>query len=187
MKPSRKKSRKKKKNSWTVATVLGLAIGAVGALGAIELRPQLSVSPQSEIEKAQPFSAPFRITNAGYLSLYIENVTIYVHNMEYEGFRSQHATSNDPAWDNFTLDRGESKTIVYYVARAPVPPKHADMAIVVDYRFFGITWRRPFRFVGAYVDNWQWLPQPAGDIEAKLNTEVDRGLAIHHRSIANPK
>ena len=81
--------------------------------------------------------------------------------------------------DSFTLNAGESKTILCSFLEAPTPPNEADMIVVVDYRVGGnLLWpaRKLFRFTGAYIDNWQWLPEPSGDIEGEANSAIDNLL-----------
>ena len=66
-----------KTRTWTLPTVLGLILGVFGSVGIIELRPQITVSPQEPIEKSNPFSVPFRIDNTGYLAFHVDHVFAY--------------------------------------------------------------------------------------------------------------
>ena len=177
-----------KTRSWTVSTVLGLALGTVGlvvgVVELVELRPQISVAPQEAIEKSQPFSVPFRIDNTGYFSLNVEHVFCYLHRMESEHVSVYRGTLHDPSWNRFEIDRGHSKTIICNLQDQIKPlglPKAADIAIVVDYHPFGFpkSFRKYFRFVGAYVDNWQWLQQPPEAIQK----EADFAIADHMKQI----
>jgi hypothetical protein len=65
-----------KTKNWTLPAVLGLTVSVVGAVGVIELRPQLAMSPQGQLATTQPFTAPFELTNAGYLGVHVENVIV---------------------------------------------------------------------------------------------------------------
>jgi hypothetical protein len=178
-----------KPRTWTLPTILGIAIGIVGALGVIELRPQLSVAPLEAIEKTQPFSIPFRIDNSGYLSLYVDHVFCYLHKVRASDPRLivsiDKGTFHDPTWNRFELDRAESKTIICNLANQIKPlaiPSDADITIVIDYRpfkQFPHSFRRYFRFTVGYVDNWQWLAQPSGPIQ----TDADRQIEDHMRQI----
>ena len=174
-----------KSRTWTLPTVLGLIIGIVGAVGIIELRPQISVVPQEAIEKSQPFSVPFRIDNTGYLSFYVDRVFCYLNSVEGERVKVSRGTLHDPSWNRFELDRGEPKAIMCNLQDQIKPlglPKTADIAIVVDYRpsqHFPKSYRKYFRFTGAYVDSWQWLAQPSAPIQA----EADRQIEEHMRQI----
>src|SRR5437899_2699386 len=99
---------KKKINTWTIPTLLGLALGLVGALGVIELRPQLNVSPGEPLAHNQPFSAPFDVTNTGYVSVHIRNITVIEHRIEQRGLTVTDGSMNNKTWDNFDLERGGS-------------------------------------------------------------------------------
>jgi hypothetical protein len=170
---------------WSVPTVLGLILGIVGAVGIIELRPQITVSPQEAIDKSQPFSIPFRITNSGYFSFYVDRVFCYLHSVKAEGVSVDKGTFHDPSWNRFELDRGESKTIIVNLYDQIKPlgrPNAADIAILIDYRpfaYFSHSFRSYFRFTGAYVDNWQWLAQPSSPIHA----DADRQIEDHMQQI----
>jgi AraC-like DNA-binding protein len=168
--------------TWTLPTILGIIIGIVGALGVVELRPQISVSPQEPIEKLQPFSVPFRIDNTGYLSFYVDRVFCYLNSVEVEHVSIQKGTLHDPSWNRFDLDRGDPKTIICNLQNQINPlglPKAADIAIVIDYRpseHFPKSFRKYFRFTGAYVDNWQWLAQPSSPIQADADKEIEEHM-----------
>src|ERR1022692_4627277 len=88
-----------KTRPWTLPTVLGLILTTLGALGVIELKPQLSVAPQEQLATNQPFSAPFEITNAGYLSLHVDNVIVIFHTVEVPGASFTNASSGNKEWD----------------------------------------------------------------------------------------
>src|SRR3954462_7465468 len=104
-KPSAKKSAKNR--TWTAPTIIGLIVSVVGAVGAIELRPQMVIAPQQPTEKAEPYSVPFDIENSGYLSFYIEHVYCYVHEVTIgqTTINSNLLHYND--LDGITLGRGE--------------------------------------------------------------------------------
>ena len=175
-----------KTRTWKLSTVLSLILGALGAVGIIELRPQVTVLPQESIEKSQPFSVPFRIDNSGYLSFHVDHVFGYGHKIKVGGMTIEQGTLHQPDWNNFELGRGESKTIITNWVHAPIVPSAADVAIVVDvrpFRWFPWSFRRYFRFTGAYVDNWQWLAQPPGPIQK----DADRQIEDHMRHIPSSR
>jgi hypothetical protein len=182
-----------KPRTWTLPTVLGIAISIVGALGLVELRPQMSVEPLQAIEKNQPFSIPFRIGNTGYLSFHVDHVFCYLHRVKARDPRLivsiDKGTFHDPSWNRFELDRAESKTIMCNLANQIKPlgiPSDADIAIVIDYRpfeRFPYSFRKYFRFTGAYVDSWQWLAQPSATIVA----DADRQIEDHMRQIPSSR
>ncbi len=154
-----------KKHAWTMPAVLGLVISIVGAFGAIELRPQISVSPMEPFEKSQPFSVPFRIQNIGYFGFWVEEERCVIGAVDFGGIRVEASEYSQPTMGRHYVDRGESMTVSCYLMRAEGPtPKAADIAILVYYRpwrTFPHTFSKPFRFIGAYGDSWQWMPQPS--------------------------
>src|SRR5579863_3804900 len=163
-----KRPKKKKTKTWTTPTVLGLILSVVGALGVIELRPQLSVTPLEQLASNQPFSAPFEITDTGYLGIHVDYVTVVWPYVEYpHGLTMTDASSNDIGWDNFDLGRGGSITITPNLANG-VPIK-ANIVIAVDYRYFGVRDRWIFMFDGLHGERWQWSKQPAGDRKTEFN------------------
>ena len=169
-------AKKRVKRVWTLPTALSLIIGAVGALGVVELRPKIVVYPQEPLlDAAQPFSAPFRITNNGYLSVGVERINCYVQEVRAAKLYMGKDLYDQEDWDGKTLDRGESETVLCKVAQVKAWPEKADIAIVVDYRAWPIplSSRRYFRFVGSgSSDNWQWLPQPSADIKADADSAI---------------
>ena len=122
-----RQNQKKKVKIWTTPAVLGLLLSAVGAFGVIELRPQLSVSPGEMLAGNQPFSAPFEVTNSGYLGVHVGNITVIEHRIEQPGVLVTDGSVNDRAWDNFDLDRGVSKTIILYFSNGM--PTKADSRV----------------------------------------------------------
>ena len=170
MPPAKPRRQTKKMRTWTLPTVLGLLLGAVGAVGVIELRPQLTVTPQSELIAGQPFSAPFRITNSGYLAVNVRRIIIDEYQTTFRGWSMGRNIVGDRRWSNFTLERGDSKTVICRFINQK--PDRADVVIVIEYTFLGVKWRRYFRFQGAYGDNWQWLPQPHDDIVHEIDEDA---------------
>lgn len=160
-------------NLGTALTILGILITAVGL---VALRPQLSVSPSDSIERSQPFSAPFKVSNIGLLALHNVKIHVYIHRVEVGPMTATRSVVGNKEWAVDKLERGESKTIISNFVHAPMPPRKADIAIVVDYNATGIPLkrlRRVFRFVGAYVDVWQWLQQPSDDIRADVDAMIN--------------
>jgi hypothetical protein len=167
-----------KTRSWKLTSILSLGLTGLGAMGVIELRPQMAVSPLEPIEKSQPFSVPFRIENTGYLSFLLVRPFCYYHQVNVERLTVKKATSHAAGTNRHVLDRNESETISCNLAHAPIAPAHADIAVVIDYtpwrwQLFPYTFRKYFRFKGAYVDNWQWTPQPSGEIQKDADFEVE--------------
>jgi hypothetical protein len=96
-----------------------------------------------------------------------------------ERVRVDKGTFHDPGWNRFELDRGESKTIIVNLYDQIKPlgrPTAADIVVVIDYRpfaYFPHLFRSYFRFTGAYIDNWQWLAQPSGPIQADADAAIE--------------
>jgi hypothetical protein len=65
--------------AWTLPTILGLAMGVVGSIGVVELRPQITVLPQCALKSGPPFSIPFRISNTGYFAFTVVAAHCYIH------------------------------------------------------------------------------------------------------------
>ena len=182
MQPENKPVPATKTRAWTLPTVLGLIIGVVGAVGVIELRPQLGVSPQEPIEKLKPFSTPFGITNTGYLSFFVEHVYCYVHQLSAEHRNLSPNVLHFNDWDDVNLDRGDGGTIICDFFPVAPPKVVADIVIIIDYkpfRQFPVSFRKYFRFKGAYVDNWQWIREPSTGIEAQIDNDVARIITGH--------
>jgi hypothetical protein len=171
-----------KTRTWTLRTILGTVLAVLGAMGIVELRPQVTVSPQEPIEKSQPFFVPFRILNSGYLAFHVDHVFGYASKVKAGNISITDGTFHNPDWNNFDLDRGEPKEIIPELIRASNFPSSADITIVVDirpFRWFPWSSRRYFRFIGAYVDNWQWLAEPSQAIQA----DADRAIEDHMQKI----
>ena len=166
-----------KNKTWTIPAVLGLILGILGAVGIIELRPQITVSPEEQIEKSQPFSAPFRILNSGYLSVRVDHIYCYAKEVVAGPVSVGPATFESEGWKDFELERGEPKTVICRILRTNSEITKADIAIVVDVQPFSwICWipRRYFRFVGAHVDIWRWTGQPAAPIKKEADEAISK-------------
>ncbi len=156
-------------------SLLGLALTLSIALA--QFWPQMTATPQDPIAKSQPFTSPFRIENTSYFSLWVEHVYCYVGDAQWNFVTMKRVLERSHDWEHFLLQRNESKTILCNVLDAPTPPQQTDIVIAVDYRplpFLPWTLRKLFRFTGAHVDQWQWLRQPIGPIEAETNRAIDR-------------
>jgi hypothetical protein len=163
----------KKTTNWTVPAILGIVLAAVGLL---YLRPQVTISQQEPLSGSRPLSIPFQITNATILPIRVIKVTCYIHRMEGASLHVNHVLIANTGWNNGTLDRAQSQTIVCDVLPIDSPPREADMVIVVDYGAWGLpfkTGRQYFRFVGANGEHWQWLQQPSKAIEKEAGQAVD--------------
>jgi hypothetical protein len=152
--------------------VISLLLTVVSLVGLIALRPQMSMSPLEPLRTSQPFSVPFRFQNTGLLSFGVDSVYLYLHRLEKGGLDIREGIARMKGWDQpFVLQAGEASSIVAEVAN--FVPDEGDMVIVIDYRKFGFSSRRYFRFRGAAGDNWQWLQQPSAEIEADAGRAVD--------------
>jgi len=177
-----------KTRSWKLASFLSLGLGVLGAVGVIELRPQISVSPQEPIEKSQPFSVPFQIENTGYFPFWLQRPFCFLNEAHDSGnWSASHFTAHQPWWNRHIIDRGEAETIVcgFLHTTPALSTTNADIAVVVDYRpwrFFPWTFRRYFRFQGQYIDNWQWTKQPSDPIQDAADNEISAHMKEHPES-----
>ena len=163
------------KRGWNMVTVLTILGVVLAAVGLIALRPQLKVEPSVATDRSQPFSVPFKISNDGLLSVQNVKISFYVHRLEVGPITVNRSISENNEWETGELGRGESKTVIFHFARAPMLPKKADVAIVVDHTAWGVpfkTLRSVFRFVGVYGDTWQWLPQPSSEIRGDVDNLI---------------
>src|SRR5256885_13887486 len=85
MKRGKHKRPKKKKSAWTLPTVLSLILTAVGLVALVELKARIQVTPQPALKGSEACSAPFLITNTGYLSFTAERTFCYIHHLEVPG------------------------------------------------------------------------------------------------------
>lgn len=164
----------------TVVTIIGLLIGLIGLLGLVDLRSKMSVTPQEPIEKSQPFTVPFRIDNTGLLSFTVEHVYCYVGDAKSQSPNVKIDIGSFVIgysdWDNVTLESDGGGTLTCKILKVPNMQDliNADITIVIDYKPFGFpaSYRKYYRFTGAYVDNWQWVRKPVDDIKK----DVDAGI-----------
>jgi len=167
--------KKSRASSWSIPTLVGLLLTAIGL---ISLRPQIAVTPQQVLAKSEPFSAPFRVGNEGYLPFHVIQLVCYIHEVTYPNMRFANEKLVNEQPDDLTLDRQEGETIQcpYLSGQMPSPPTSADVVIVVDYKPPFIPWkfRRYFRFVGASGDSWQWLSEPSQAIQTQVDQVLDR-------------
>jgi hypothetical protein len=155
--------------------LLGLALTV--SIAVVQFRPQMTVTPQDPLAKSQPLSSPFRIDNTGYVSFWVEHVYCYAGKVRWNFVTMERILERSRDWEQFPLQRNESKTILCNLLDAPTPPQQADIVIAVDYRllpFLPWTYRKLVRFTGAYADQWQWLRQPIGPIESETNRAINR-------------
>jgi hypothetical protein len=157
------KGRGAKTQSWTLPTVLGLILSAVGALGIIALRPQLALSPAEPLSTMDPFSAPFELMNTGYVGLHVNHIQLFSCKVRINGGGVlDHNSFGQPEWDNFDLPGGATKTVITDFTKG-FPVEQAEILILVQFKYFGITQTSSFRFVGVHRDNWRWTKQPEGN------------------------
>lgn len=156
--------------------IVSLVLSAIGAIAIIELRPQIEVLPMAETENSQPFSAPFRIHNAGYLSFDLKRVICFESKIE--GFQGN-VTGTMIVKDFPTgteVEKGHNETVKCGIAHITPPITGADLTIAVDYSQWPIphTWRKHYRFTGDYVDNWQWLEVSPAQTQKEVDDRIRR-------------
>jgi hypothetical protein len=182
MKRPRSKSRKKKSkknHAWTASTVLSLILTAVGLVALVELWPQVEVFPQEEVAQAQPFLAPFRIHNSGYLPFTIKRALCYVDELKQTGATISASLSQIRGLDGSVLDGSvleRAGDATGFCRFSEGRPEKVNMVLVVDYVSWGapVTSRAYVRFVGAYIDRWEWLKQP---VSSDLKRAADKEIA----------
>jgi hypothetical protein len=140
-----------------------------------EAIPKLEVNPQGMLDETKPFSAPFRITNQGLLSVRILSVACFVHNVKKGDNVSVRHVLDVLDTKQSVLEPGEPRTVIcdFPFVAGLTPPFEADIAIVVDYGALGIPHKMPRKyahFIGAYGNHWEWLGQPTPD---GLKKEID--------------
>lgn len=168
-----------KKNHWTGQ--LSIGIGLLGLLGLLTLIPQMGVVPGGETENSQPFSAPFRIHNAGILPFYLKRAFCFESDLKNEitekgsGKMTNVSTGVDL---NRWLGSGHDAAVMCGFHILP-RVTNADMTIVVDYSPWGLsrffTSREHFRFTGVYVDNWQWIEVDPTPTEKQVDDQIRTG------------
>jgi hypothetical protein len=168
---------REKARVWTMPTVLGLVLGALGLVALVELRTQIGIEPLAPLQTSQPFAVPFRVHNAGYLSFQIKRVFVFVNELSGNGLFVWDQSFRMRKWEEAVLGSGDDVSMEWDLYQGPVPQK-ADIIFVVDYRPFGvpITLRKCFRFVGAYGNRWQWLHEP---IDGIIQRRIDASIAEH--------
>jgi hypothetical protein len=180
---TKKVSAENEKSHWTVPAILGIAIGLVGLVGLIELRPQMEVLPKGELERAQPFSAPFFIHNSGYLAFHLSRAVCFAAKITTRqgSWTNGIVGSLDPS--NVEIEAEHNEPVFCKFVHSDSPPE-ADITIVVDYTPLGFpdsyVSRKYFRFVGAYVDNWQWVEKTA---DATNKQSADEAIRKSDRSL----
>jgi hypothetical protein len=124
--------RRAKNRVWTTPTIIGLILAAVAL---VELRPQISVTPQGEIETNQPFSVPFSVANAGYLPLYVSSTKCFIKSAKAGGFYVHDAFVEDEKRDLKDAVLDASGGTVHCRLFSGGTPTSATIAIVVDYKY----------------------------------------------------
>jgi hypothetical protein len=145
----------------------------------IELWPQVEVFPQEELVQGQPFLAPFRVHNGGYLPFTIKRVLCYVDELKQAGATISASLSQIRGLDGSVLDGSvleKAGDATGFCRFSVGRPEKVDMVLVVDYASWGVpvTSRAYARFEGAYVDRWEWLKQP---VSSDLKRAADKEIA----------
>ena len=169
---------------WKIGNLLAivsLVLSAIGAIAIIELRPQVEVLPMAETENSQPFSAPFRIHNGGYLSFYLKRAFCFESDLKNEMTEKGNGKiANVSTGVDLNRWLGSSHDAAVMCGFHILPRvTNADMTIVVDYSPWGLsrffTSREHFRFTGVYVDNWQWIEVDPAPTEKEVDDQIRKG------------
>jgi hypothetical protein len=171
---SRRREKKRRKiAAWNFYATLSLILGAMGASGFITSRPQISVSPQDATDYTSPASSTsYRIANTGYVDFKVVHVYSYIHVMRAGSMVLEKSVALESEGSEFTP--GEAETITPRWFRGKIPDEF-DMAIVVDYKKFGLAFRKYFRFKrfeGPYSGTWNWNEQPVDDMKPEIDEQI---------------
>jgi hypothetical protein len=147
------------------------------------LQPQILVSPQQQITKNDPFSAPFRVENVGYLPFRLTSLTCYLDHATFPHDIIMRNNVTAYQRKEVRLESQESETVQCPPpVGLPFPPNYAEIVIVVEYRplllpftfrRYFLTFRRYFRFLGENGDTWEWLSQPSGQLQDRADRYVE--------------
>ncbi|HEY4905102.1 MAG TPA: hypothetical protein VIH89_16625 [Candidatus Sulfotelmatobacter sp.] len=140
----------------------------------VQLRPQMSVSPEQPLEHDRPFSTPFRLANTGYFSLDIVQENCYIDTIKTEaGVTVSGGIMNTTQMRaSKTLERGQSDTMVCRFTNSLIT--RANLTVVIDYKSWGIQHRMYFRFDGGRTsEQWEWLEQP---MDEDLRKRADKAM-----------
>ena len=159
----------------TATTIIGLLIGLIGL---IALRTKMSVTPQEPTQRSQPFSVPFRFENTNVLPFTVEHVYCYVGAANSQTANSsmsvQSSVIDFSEWKNVELGSDGGGTVSCPVFSGAGSVTAGDITIVIDYKPFLLpgTGREYFRFIGAYIDNWQWERKSVDDIKKDVDAAI---------------
>lgn len=169
-------------------SVLGLILSALTLL---ELRPQLSIRLDQELESGQPLSVPIRLENVGYLAFYVDRAFLYVHHAKAGGMNVTDGMESPPDWGGFDLDQAQGKSIVSHYLRMSVPLDEADIIVVIDVKpgkHFPFSMRHYFRFTrfdGPQIGPWVWMMQPiSAELVARIDRRIKENMAEMSRNLA---
>ena len=170
--------------AWTLPTILGLAMGVVGSIGVVELRPQITVLPQCALKSGPPFSIPFRISNTGYFAFTVVAAHCYIR--KFSGMVIDSSTMlldymdpitvEDTTWDNRHLGHAEGQTLSCEIEGERIRLTETDITVVIDYKATMYPASRAyFRFIGS-GENWQWSALPSQDIQKLADKSVEEAI-----------
>lgn len=160
-----------------------IILAVAGALGIIALRPQILITAKHPLSNSDAFSVPFQIENTGYLSFFVSDVFVFVHKADFpRHVLHSDNISNSRSWNDFTLNRGEAKTIEQEIVKGI--PNKADILVAVDYKpesWFPVSFRKYFRFVFVHRQDWTWYKEPSSDLQSEADPKINAFLRFMHK------
>jgi len=169
-------------NNWLARLSVGWKLfgGLVAALGAfatlLSLYPRFSVNAQALSDLNDPFSAPFVITNDGFLPLYNIEYAIHVTKLIDANQRGLNAPNGMfimadkyPKWK--ILYGGDTATIIPHHINSPdlqfsLPLRQGELEVLVNYRYgiWPIHNQRHFSFTAVTsTGQTTWVREPRTD------------------------
>jgi hypothetical protein len=158
---------------WKWIFVYGFALLGVVAVF-YDFSPKISVSPYQLIDSHDAFSAPFVITNEGYLSIRQVTAQCHVKQAQFElEIHAKNVQISSSLYDIAERMLPAEKLTVKCRLREAIQAltTHqlpglimADILIEIEYQpwLWYTKAQREFRFISArnFDGSWQWLPQP---------------------------
>jgi hypothetical protein len=119
-------------------------------VGIVSILPRISVTPSEELNKYDPFSAPFIISNDGYIAIHSVNMPCTIDHLLLSSQTSMtNATASDDVFDD-TLEPDGRSTHFCHMQITDAKTKEVIITLTVSFRpdFYPWTTIRKFHFRG---------------------------------------
>jgi hypothetical protein len=146
----------------TTGKVLVFLVGIPGLyVGILSVLPRISITPQEPLQRHEPFSAPFIISNDGYSTVHTINLTCSLDSV-LDTHRNRYTNVTTPSSQNIDyLAAGGRSTFDCPVGNLQI--LEADFSIIVSFRPDFLPWHKIeiFHFRARIADNGsvRWFPQ----------------------------